>query len=173
MIYRLGNKKVKKGQNCFIAPNASLIGDIILADNVSIWFNAVLRGDSGQITIDENSNIQDGVVCHVEEEHPLKVGKNVTVGHKAMIHGCTIGDNCIIGINSVIMNGAKIGDECIIGSGALITEGKEIPSGSLVLGAPGKVVKEISEAQREMISDSAKTYVDNGARFIKELEEQD
>ena len=172
MIYSLGSKKPVPGKNCFIAENATLVGEVHLADNVSIWFNAVLRADSSPITIGENSNIQDGTVCHGEKDHPLTVGKNVTVGHKAMIHGCTIGDNCIIGINSVVMNGAVIGDNCIIGSGALVTEGKIIPPGSLVLGAPGKVVKEVSDAQREMIADSARHYVENGLRYNKELQKK-
>ncbi len=171
MIYRLGENKVKKGSNCFIAPNATLVGDITLADYVSIWFNAVIRADAGPVTIGEKSNIQDGVVCHVEKDHPLTVGRNVTVGHKAMLHGCTIKDNCIIGINSVIMNGAVIGENCIIGSGALVTEGKTIPPGSLVLGAPGRVVKELTPEQVQMIADSAETYVKNGARFLAEMKE--
>ena len=128
MIYSLGESKVDiRGEDYFVADNATVIGLVALENNVSIWFNAVIRGDNALITIGENSNIQDGAILHNDPGVPLTIGKNVTVGHKVMLHGCTIGDNSLIGINSVILNGAKIGKNCLIGANSLIPEGKDIP----------------------------------------------
>lgn len=169
MIYRLGDRRVETRGEFFIADSADVIGSVVLENNVSIWFNAVVRGDTDLITIGENSNIQDGSVLHADIGVPLTIGRNVTVGHKVMLHGCTIGDGCLIGINAVILNGAKIGKHCIIGAGALIPEGKEIPDFSLVMGSPGKVVREVSEAQKMMIEMSALHYVENFKRFKREL----
>ncbi|MEO0982862.1 MAG: gamma carbonic anhydrase family protein [Pseudomonadota bacterium] len=151
--------------NYWVADNATVLGNVILEENASVWFNAVLRGDNDPITIGENSNVQDGSVLHTDIGCPLVIGRDVTVGHMAMLHGCTIGDETLIGIGSTILNRAKIGKNCIIGAHALIPEGKEIPDGSLVMGAPGKVVKQLSEPQIAMIRASAQVYVDNWKRF--------
>jgi carbonic anhydrase/acetyltransferase-like protein (isoleucine patch superfamily) len=170
MIYTLGDKKVEiRGEDFFVADNATVLGAVVLENNASIWFNAVLRGDNALITIGENSNIQDGSVLHTDWDYPLTIGRNVTVGHKVMLHGCTIGDNSLIGINAVILNGAKIGRNCLIGANTLITEGKEIPDGSLVMGSPGKVVKQLSEEQQKGLLASAETYVRNFKRFKAEF----
>lgn len=171
MLYSLGDKKVEiRGDDYFIADNATVIGEVLLENNVSVWFNAVLRGDNSLISIGENSNIQDGAILHTDPGVPLNIGKNVTVGHKVMLHGCTIGDNSLIGINSVILNGAKIGRNCLIGANSLITEGKEIPDGSLVMGSPGKVIKTLSPEQQAELATSAAIYVANFKRFKRELQ---
>lgn len=171
MIYRLGDRRVEiAGDDYFVAENASVIGRVRLENNASIWFNAVLRGDNELITVGENSNVQDGSVLHTDPGQPLLIGKNVTIGHKVMLHGCTIGDNSLIGINSVVLNGAKIGHNCLIGANSLITENKEIPDGSLVMGAPAKVVKTLTEEQQAQLLESAKTYVANFKRFKADLE---
>ncbi|MBL4868290.1 MAG: gamma carbonic anhydrase family protein [Pseudomonadales bacterium] len=170
MIYRLGDRRVTlPGDDYFIADNATVIGSVVLEKNASIWFNVVIRGDTEIITIGENSNIQDGCVLHSDPGIRLTIGKNVTVGHKVMLHGCTIGDNSLVGINSVILNNAVIGKNCIIGANALITEGKVIPDNSMVMGSPGKVVKELGERQAIAIQMSAMHYVENGKRFKKEF----
>jgi len=137
--------------------------------NASIWFGAVLRGDNDVITIGENSNVQDLSVLHVDPGFPLTIGKNVTVGHKVMLHGCEIGDNSLVGINSVILNGAKIGKNCLIGANSLISENKVIPDGSLVMGSPGKVVKQLSEDQMKGLEMSALHYVENFKRYKRDL----
>ena len=149
MFYDLKDKKPKNSGENWVAPNATIIGDVTLEKNSSIWFNATLRGDVENIHIGEGSNIQDGSVLHTDPGYPLKVGKNVTVGHMVMLHGCTIGDNSLIGIGAVILNNAKIGKNCLIGAKALITENKEIPDNSLVIGSPGKVVREITEDDKK------------------------
>ncbi|MBV1881462.1 MAG: gamma carbonic anhydrase family protein [Pseudomonadales bacterium] len=170
MLYRLGDRQVTlPGDEYFIADNATVIGSVVLEKNVSIWFNVVVRGDTDVISIGENSNIQDGCVLHTDAGIKLSIGKDVTVGHKVMLHGCTIGDNTLVGINSVILNNAVIGKNCIIGANALITEGKVIPDNSMVMGSPGKVVKELGEAQAQAIKMSAMHYVENGKRYKKEL----
>ena len=153
----------------WIAPNAVVIGNVILRKNASIWFGATLRGDCDPIEIGENSNIQDGSVLHTDVGVPLTIGKNVTVGHMVMLHGCSVGDNSLIGIGSIILNGAKIGRNCLIGANCLITEGKEIPDNSLVMGAPGKVVRELSPEQAAMMSAGAQHYVDNWKRYRRDL----
>ena len=170
MIYSLGDRKVEiRGEDYFIADNATVIGSVVIENNASIWFNVVIRGDNDVITIGENSNVQEGSVLHTDPGIKLTIGKNVTVGHKVMLHGCTIGDNSLIGINSVILNGAKIGKNCLIGANCLITENKEIPDGSLVMGAPGKVVRELSPEQQAGLQMSAASYVNNFKRFKQEL----
>lgn len=155
--------------NYFIAPSADLIGNIEIGDGVSIWFQCVLRGDNDKITLGEKSNIQDGTIIHVDEGVPCTIGSGVTVGHKVMLHGCTIGDNTLIGMNATVLNGAVIGKNCVIGAGALITEGKEIPDNSLVMGAPGKIVKQVTEQQAEMLKASAAHYVNNGENYRHHL----
>lgn len=169
MIYDLGTRTVQQLGDSFIAANATVIGAVTLHHNVSIWFNAVVRGDNDPIVIGENSNIQDGSVLHTDEGVPLIIGRNVTVGHKVMLHGCTIGDNSLIGINSVILNGAVIGKNCLIGANALITEGKVIPDGSLVVGAPGQVKRLLSAEEIRGITHSAAHYVANFQRYQREL----
>ena len=151
--------------NYWVAENDEDHGNVILKENASVWFNAVLRGDNDPITIGENSNIQDGSVLHTDIGCPLNIGKDVTVGHMVMLHGCTIGDETLIGIGSTVLNRAVIGKNCIIGAHALIPEGKVIPDNSLVMGAPGKVVKELREEQVMLIKGSAQVYVDNWKRF--------
>lgn len=151
--------------NYWVAENATVLGRVILKENASVWFNATLRGDNDPIEIGENSNIQDGSVLHTDHGVPLTIGKNVTVGHMVMLHGCTIDDGTLIGIGSTILNRAKIGKNCIIGAHSLIPEGKEIPDNSLVMGAPGKVVRELDEGAAQMIAASAKVYVENWKRF--------
>jgi carbonic anhydrase/acetyltransferase-like protein (isoleucine patch superfamily) len=155
----------------WIAPSASVMGNVILKKNASVWWGATIRGDNDPITIGENSNIQDGSVLHTDTGVPLTIGANVTVGHLVMLHGCTIGDNSLIGIGSVILNGAKIGKNCLIGANVLITEGKEIPDNSLVMGAPGKVVREVSEHQAMILTASAHHYVENWKRYRRDLKE--
>ncbi|MDB5422209.1 MAG: gamma carbonic anhydrase family protein [Brevundimonas sp.] len=172
-VYALGDKKPQlppQGEY-WIAPTAVVLGDVILEAGASVWFGAVLRGDTDRLIVGENSNIQDGSVLHADDGVPLTIGRDVTVGHQVMLHGCTIGDNSLIGIGAVILNGAVIGKNCLIGAGALITEGKVIPDGSLVMGSPGKVVRELSESQIQAITISAGHYVQNWKRFAAQLVE--
>ncbi len=153
----------------WIAPNASVIGNVILKTNASIWFGAVLRGDNEAITIGEGSNVQDNSVLHTDMGKPLTIGAQVTVGHQVMLHGCTIGDGSLIGIGAVVLNGARIGRGCIIGAHSLITEDKEIPDHSLVMGAPGKVVRTLSPEQAAGIAAGALHYVENWKRYSRGL----
>jgi carbonic anhydrase/acetyltransferase-like protein (isoleucine patch superfamily) len=153
----------------WIAPDASIIGKVRLLPMASVWFGAVLRGDNEFITIGENSNVQDGCVLHTDPGLDLIVGKNCTIGHKAILHGCTIGDNTLIGMGAVILNRARIGSNCLIGANALITEGKVIPDNSLVMGQPGKVVGELNEETRDKLPKSAESYVRNWQRYAKGL----
>jgi len=147
------------------APDANLIGKVVLEAGASVWFGATLRGDNEPITVGEGSNLQENVVCHTDPGFPVIVGANVTVGHKAMLHGCEIGAGSLIGMGATILNGARIGKGCLIGAGALVTEGKEIPDGSLVMGTPGKVVRDLDEAARAALLESARRYRENAARF--------
>jgi carbonic anhydrase/acetyltransferase-like protein (isoleucine patch superfamily) len=149
----------------WIAPTAVVLGHVILKKNASIWFGAVLRGDNDPITVGENSNVQDNSVLHTDLGQPLTIGDNVTVGHMVMMHGCTIGDNSLIGIGSIVLNGARIGRNCLVGAGALITEGKEIPDFSVVMGAPGRVVRTLTPEQAAGLAAGAMHYVDNWKRF--------
>ena len=170
MKYRLGQSSVETHPESWIAPNAAVVGKVRLDKQASVWFGAVLRGDNELIHIGEQSNVQDGTVMHTDMGFPLTLGKGVTVGHNAMLHGCTVGDYSLIGINAVILNGAKIGKYCIIGANILIAEGKEIPDGSLVVGSPGKVVRELSDEDVAPLKKSAEHYVDNAARYRDSLE---
>ena len=167
MFYDLKDKKPKNSGKNWVAPNATIIGDVILEENTSIWFNAVLRGDIENIYIGEGSNVQDGSVLHTDPGYPLKVGKNVTIGHMVMLHGCTIGNNSLIGIGAVILNNAKIGNNCIIGAKALITENKDIPDNSLVIGSPGKIIREVSEEEKKDILENTKHYQENWKKYSK------
>ena len=170
MLFSLGEHKVDLGdEDYFVAANATVIGKVRLEKNSSVWFNAVIRGDIELITVGENSNIQDGAVLHTDPGCPLSIGKNVTVGHQAMLHGCWIGDNSLIGINAVILSGAKIGKNCLIGANSLVTEGKEIPEGSLVMGTPAKVIKTLTPEQQAELIKSAESYVERSKQFKQEL----
>ena len=148
---------------------AAVIGDVIMHEKSSVWFGCVLRGDADRIEIGAGSNIQDGTVIHADPGFPTTVGKNVTVGHNAMLHGCTIGDGTLVGINAVVLNGAFIGKGCLIGANALVTEGMEIPDGSLVLGSPAKIKSQLSDEQQQGLILNAEHYVGNGSRYNAEL----
>ncbi|WP_321363513.1 gamma carbonic anhydrase family protein [uncultured Celeribacter sp.] len=149
----------------WVAPDANVIGKVILEEGANIWFGATLRGDNEAIVVGEGTNIQENTVCHTDMGYPLTIGAGCTIGHKAMLHGCTIGENTLIGMGATVLNGAKIGKNCLIGAGALITEGKEIPNGSLVMGSPGRVVRELTEAQIAGLKASALHYQQNAQRF--------
>ncbi len=149
----------------WIAPTAHVIGDVTLGSGVGIWFGATLRGDNERITIGAGSNVQELCVMHTDMGYPLTVGPDCTIGHRALLHGCTIGARTLVGMGAMVMNGARVGDECLIGAGALITEGKQIPDGALVMGAPGKVVRMLSEAERAGLRQSALHYQDQMRRF--------
>ena len=169
--YKLGDKvpTLPGADEYWIAPNAMVIGNVILKKNASVWFGAVLRGDNEAITVGENSNVQDNSVLHTDFGSPLTIGANVTVGHMVMMHGCTIGDGSLIGIGSIILNGAKIGKNCLVGAGALITEGKEFPDGSMILGSPAKVVRALAPEQAARMGMGALGYVQNWRRFKSDL----
>ena len=169
MIYDFEGHTPKMDPNSWAAPNAVLIGKVELKKDSNVWFNATLRGDIEPIVIGEGTNIQDGSVLHTDPGYPLKVGKNVTVGHMVMLHGCTIGDNSLIGIGAVILNNAKIGKNCLIGAKALITENKEIPDNSLVIGSPGKIVRELTEKEKKALIENSKHYQDNWKRYSKSI----
>jgi carbonic anhydrase/acetyltransferase-like protein (isoleucine patch superfamily) len=170
-VYSLPDKHPRIAASAWVAPNATIIGDIRLAANSSIWWNAVLRGDNEPISIGENSNIQDGSVLHTDPGAPLTVERNVTVGHLVMLHGCTIGEGSLIGIKSVILNHAVIGRSCLIGANTLIAEGKVIPDRSLVMGSPGKIVRELTDEEVARIAGSAQRYVANAQRYAAQLKQ--
>ncbi|MBT1449540.1 gamma carbonic anhydrase family protein [Glaciecola sp. XM2] len=170
MLYKLGQDNVDAHPSAYIAPGAHVMGKVKLRAGASIWFNAVLRGDCDLIEVGEGSNIQDLSVLHTDFDIPLVIGKGVTVGHKVMLHGCTIGDYSLIGINSVILNGAKIGKYCVIGANSLVTENMVIPDNSLVMGSPAKIVKTIPASQQDKLEASAVHYQKNAQRFAKDLQ---
>ena len=165
MLYSLAERKPVTRGDYFIAPNATIIGSVVLENNASIWFNVVVRGDNDTITIGENANVQDGCILHTDPGIQLTIGRNVTIGHKVMLHGCSIGDGSLVGINSVILNRAVVGRHCLIGANALITEEKEIPDGSVVMGSPGKVVRMLDEEEIARLTLSAEHYVANARRY--------
>lgn len=165
MIYALDGVAPEIDVDCWVAPDANVIGQVMLGAGASVWFGATLRGDNEPIRVGAGTNIQELCVCHTDMGFPLTIGENVTVGHKAMLHGCTIGDGSLIGMGATVLNGARIGKGCLIGAGALVTEGKEIPDGALVMGAPGKVVRQLDEAAAAMLLASAKSYRNNARRF--------
>ena len=169
MLYKLDEHEPILDGDYYVADSAIVLGKVRLCKDASVWFGAVLRGDTELITIGEGSNVQECSVLHTDLGFPLNIGKDVTIGHKVMLHGCTIGDGSLIGINSVVLNGAKIGKGCLIGANALITEGMEVPDGSLVLGSPGRIKGELSEDQQQGLILSAKHYVENGKRFKESL----
>ena len=168
-LYQLDDKTPQVADSAWVADSAQVMGDVQLDENVSIWFNCTLRGDNDPITIGEGSNIQDGSVLHTDEGIPLTIGKRVTVGHMVMLHGCTIGDESLIGIGAVVLNGAKIGKNCLVGAGALVTEGKEFHDGSMILGSPAKVVRQLTPEQIEGLRQSAQHYIGNASRYRQGL----
>lgn len=169
--YRIGDvtPQLPSPGDYWIAPSASVMGNVRLLKGASVWFGAVVRGDNELITIGENSNVQDGSVLHSDPGSPLTIGSGVTIGHMVMLHGCTIGDNTLVGIGSIILNRTKIGKNCLIGANTLITEGKEIPDNSVVMGAPGKIVRPAGEREEGMNRMSAIHYVENWKRFAADL----
>ena len=170
MIYTLGDRKpVFEGANQFIATGARVIGSVRLKSECSIWFNCVLRGDNDWIEVGERSNVQDGSVLHTDPGWPLTIGRGVTIGHKAMLHGCTVDSNALIGIGSIILNGAVIGSNCIVGANSLVTENKVFPDGSLILGSPARAVRGLSDEEIASIAMAADRYVENAARYRDQL----
>jgi len=167
MIYNFENKALKSEENNWIAPNATVIGDVVLKKNSSVWFNAVLRGDIETITIGEGSNVQDGSVLHTDPGYPLIIGLGVTVGHMVTLHGCSIAEDSLIGIGSTVLNNAKIGKNCIVGAKTLITENKTIPDNSLVIGSPGKIIRQITDDEIKHIKENAKRYIKNWKKYSK------
>lgn len=168
-IYALGDRRPSFGEGSWIAHNATIVGSVRAGRNVSVWYNVVMRGDNDPITLGDDTNIQDGSVLHTDEGVPLTIGSGVTVGHMAMLHGCTIGDGSLIGINAVILNKAVIGRNCIIGANALIPEGKVIPDRSLVVGSPGRVIRTLTDAEVEHLAWNAQHYVDNARLYGQAL----
>ena len=174
MRYALGNVHVKTaGELTWIAPTAVVIGNVSLGRNTSVWWHSVLRGDTEPITVGDGSNIQDGCVLHTDPGYPLVIGDGVTVAHMVALHGCTIGDGSLIGIGAVVLTGAVIGRNCLIGARALVPENKTIPDNSLVMGAPGKVVREVTADHIARMRESAEQYVDNWQRYARELRADD
>lgn len=164
-IYRLGDQEPRIHPDAWIADSADLIGSVELAEHASVWFHTTMRGDNEPIRVGARSNIQESCVLHTDPGHPLSIGQDVTVGHQAMLHGCTIGDGCLIGIQAVILNDAQIGAECLIGAGALITEGKVIPARSVVMGSPGRIVRQLDDAQVALIRAGSARYVERAKLF--------
>lgn len=169
MIYAYQGHRPSLGKDVFVAPSADVIGMVVLGDGASIWFNAVLRGDTDLIEIGAGSNVQDNAVLHTDPGIQARIGENVTIGHCAMVHGCTVGDNSLIGINAVILNGARIGRNCLVGANALVPEGMEIPDGCLVLGTPAKVVRQLDARVIASLAESAVTYRRKAAEFRASL----
>lgn len=170
-IYRFGDRIPSVHDSVFVAPNASVIGSVILSENVSVWFGATIRGDNDVITLGKNSNVQEGAVLHTDPGLKLTVGENVTIGHQAMLHGCTIGDGSLIGIQAVVLNGAVVGKGCLVGAGAIITERKTFPDRSLILGSPARVVRQLTDEDVEKLMKAAQSYAERRAQFLASLKE--
>ncbi len=170
-IYALGGLAPDIAEDAWVAPGAHVIGEVVLGARASIWFGSVLRGDGEPIIVGAGTNIQENCVLHTDMGFPLTVAEGCTIGHKAILHGCTIGENSLVGMGATVLNGAVIGKNCLIGAGALVTEGKVIPDGSLVMGAPGKVVRELDEKAFAGLRESARHYAENAARFRDDLKE--
>ncbi len=164
-IYALDDVIPQLENGTWVAPDANIIGKVVLEENSSVWFGCTLRGDNEPIVVGEGSNVQENVVMHTDPGFPLSIGRGCTIGHKAMLHGCTLGENTLIGMGATVLNGARIGNNCLIGAGALITEGKEIPDGSLVMGAPGKIVRELDDQAIAAFTATALHYQKNAARY--------
>ena len=168
-IYGLGDRHPEVEPSAWVAPGAAVIGSVYLGPRASVWFGAVLRGDTEAIVVGEGTNVQDNAVLHTDAGFPLAIGRDCTIGHKAILHGCTIGDETLIGMGATVLNGARIGRNCLIGAGALVTEGKEIPDGSLVMGMPAKVVRPLDSAAFEGLRASARSYQERAARYRHDL----
>jgi len=168
-VYQLDTLTPRLAETAWVADSAQVIGNVELAEGASVWFGAMLRGDNEVMRIGRNSNVQDGSMLHSDPGFPLTLGENVTIGHHVMLHGCTVGDGTLIGIKAVVLNGAKIGRNCLVGAGSLITEGKEFPDGSMIMGAPAKVVRELTAEQIAGLSRAATHYVDNAKRYAAGL----
>ena len=164
-IYQLDDLKPVVHPSAWVADNAHVIGSVRLAEDTSVWFGVVIRGDTSTIQVGKGSNIQDNSVLHADEGMPLSIGEGVTVGHQVMLHGCTVGDNSLVGIGAIVLNGAKIGSNCLVGAGSLVTEGKEFPDGSMIIGSPAKAVRMLSPEQMEGLKMSARHYIDNARRY--------
>jgi carbonic anhydrase/acetyltransferase-like protein (isoleucine patch superfamily) len=168
-IYKIGDITPDVDASAYVTDSASVIGKVRLAANTSIWFGAALRGDNELISIGEGSNVQECAVLHTDMGYPLTIGKNVTIGHQAMLHGCTVGDGSLIGIQAVVLDGAKIGRNCLVAAGALVTSGKEFPDNSLIMGSPAKAVRELTDAQISDIQKGVQTYIERAAFFRQQL----
>lgn len=164
-VYELEGVAPQIAESAWIADSAQVMGDVQLGADASVWFGTVVRGDTAHITIGEGTNVQDASVLHADEGMPLTIGRHVTVGHQVMLHGCTIGDESLIGIGAIVLNGAKIGKNCLVGAGALVTEGKEFPDGSMIIGSPARVVRQLTSEQIEGLRRSAQHYIHNARRF--------
>jgi carbonic anhydrase/acetyltransferase-like protein (isoleucine patch superfamily) len=168
-IYQLGEHAPEIDPSAYVAETANVIGQVTLAANATVWFGVTLRGDNERITIGENSNVQDGAMMHTDMGYPLTLGKNVSIGHQAMLHGCTVGDGSLIGIQAVILNGAKIGKGCLVGAGALITEGKEFPDHTLIVGMPAKAIRTLTQDDLDRLQANADGYAQRGKRYRADL----
>ncbi|MCX7646583.1 MAG: gamma carbonic anhydrase family protein [Rhodobacteraceae bacterium] len=168
-VYALGDLVPELAPDAWVAPDANVIGRVILGAGASVWFGATLRGDNEPITVGEGTNLQENCVLHTDMGYPLSLGRDCTIGHKAMLHGCTVGDESLIGMGATVLNGARIGRNCLIGAGALVTEGKEIPDGSLVIGAPGMVRRALTPDEIARLRDSARHYRERARRFAATL----
>jgi carbonic anhydrase/acetyltransferase-like protein (isoleucine patch superfamily) len=168
-IYKLGEASPVIHESAFITESANIIGDVKIGQNASVWFGAVIRADNAPITLGAGSNVQENAVLHTDPGFPMVIGEGVTIGHQAMLHGCTVEDGALIGIQAVVLNGAVIGRNCLVGAGAIVTEGKVFPDNSLILGAPAKVVRELSEEQIAGLKRAAQSYVDRGERYRSHL----
>jgi carbonic anhydrase/acetyltransferase-like protein (isoleucine patch superfamily) len=168
-IYQLGEVAPEIDPSAYVADSAVLIGKVTLEAGASVWSGATIRGDNERITVGANANVQEGTVMHTDMGYPLTIGRNVTIGHQAMLHGCTVGDGSLIGIQAVVLNGAKIGKGCLVGAGALVTEGKEFPDHSLIIGSPAKVARQLSAEEVAKLQESAASYAARAQRFKKEL----
>jgi carbonic anhydrase/acetyltransferase-like protein (isoleucine patch superfamily) len=168
-VYRLGDDSPVVAATAYVAPNAVIVGKVVLAENSTVWFGATLRGDNEIISIGSNSNVQDSAVLHTDPGFPLSIGSNVSIGHQAMMHGCSVGDGSLIGIQSIVLNGAVIGKGCLVGAGALITERKVFPDGCLIIGAPARALRELSAEERENLLKVAANYAERGAHYRNHL----
>ena len=168
-VYQLDTLTPRLAESAWVADSAQVIGNVELAEGTSVWFGAILRGDNEVMRIGKNSNVQDGSMLHADPGFPLTLGENVTVGHQVMLHGCTVGDGSLVGIKAVVLNGAKIGKNCLVAAGALVTEGKEFPDGSMIMGAPAKVVRALTAEQIAGLARAARHYVNNAKRYAAGL----
>src|SRR5690348_5912988 len=168
-LYGIGDVEPQLADGAWVAPSADLVGDVRLGARTSVWYGAVLRGDNTPLVLGDDTNFQDGAIGHSDSGYPLLIGSRVTVGHQAILHGCTVADDCLIGMGARILNGATIEPECIVGAGALVTEGKIFPRGSLIVGSPARVVRKVTDLERQLLRQSARHYAEKAARYAAEL----